>query len=105
IDEAVASAEVRAPELDLARQIISSLAAPFDPSELHSEYRASLRGLLEAKLAGEEITVPEAPAPAPVADLMEALRASVVAAKKRPATGPPARAAKPAPARKRAAKR
>ena len=74
----------------------------FDPAELHSEYRASLRGLLEAKLAGEEITVPEPVAPAPVGDLMEALRASVVAAKKPSAKAAPA---KPAAARKRTAKR
>ena len=31
IDEAVAGAEVKKPELDLAKQIIASLAAPFDP--------------------------------------------------------------------------
>ena len=55
IDEAVATAEVHGPELELAKQIIASLAAPFDPAELHSEYRASLRSLLEAKLAGQEI--------------------------------------------------
>ncbi|HET7648923.1 MAG TPA: Ku protein, partial [Gaiellaceae bacterium] len=52
IDSAVAASEVREPELELAKQIISSLAAPFDPAELRSEYRESLRGLLEAKLAG-----------------------------------------------------
>src|ERR1700733_4071830 len=39
IDEAVATAEVRAPELELAKQIVASLAAPFDAAELHSEYR------------------------------------------------------------------
>jgi DNA end-binding protein Ku len=103
IDEAVGSAEVRGPELELARQIVSSLAAPFDPAELHSEYRASLRSLLEAKVAGEEISIPEPVAPAPIGDLMEALRASVVAAKK-PASKPAAaKAAKPAVARKRPA--
>ena len=110
IDEAVATVEVRAPELELAKQIVASLAAPFDPAELHSEYRASLRSLLEAKLTGEEITVPEPAAPAAVGDLMEALRASVVAAKKPSAKSAPARVAKaasskPATPRKRTAKR
>jgi DNA end-binding protein Ku len=80
IDEVVESAEVRGPELELAKQIIASLAGEFDPSELKSEYRESLRELLEAKLAGQEIEVPEAEAPTPVVDLMEALRASVAAA-------------------------
>jgi len=85
IDEAVSSAEVKAPELDLAKQIIASLAGTFDPTELRSEYRESLRELLEAKLAGQEIETPEPAAPTPVVDLMEALRASVAAASKKPA--------------------
>src|SRR4051795_1826804 len=50
IDEAVAGADVKKPELDLAKQIIASLEAPFDPQELRSEYRESLRELLKAKL-------------------------------------------------------
>jgi DNA end-binding protein Ku len=46
-----------------------------------SEYRRDLRALLEAKLAGEEISVPEPEEEkAPVVDLMEALRASVAEA-------------------------
>src|SRR5689334_11726566 len=85
IDEAVGSAEVKGPELDLAKQIIDSLSAPFDPEDLKSEYRESLRELLEAKLAGTEIVAPEPAEPTPVVDLMEALRASVAAASKKPA--------------------
>ena len=99
IDDLVGSAEVRAPELDLAKQIIASLSGPFEPEELRSEYRESLRELLEAKLAGQEIEAPEAPAPTPVVDLMEALRASVAAAS---AKKPAAEKKKAAP-RKRAA--
>src|SRR5206468_5696322 len=38
IEEAVASTEVREPELALAQQIIASLEAPFDPEGLRSEY-------------------------------------------------------------------
>jgi DNA end-binding protein Ku len=81
IDEAVADVDVKEQELQLARQVISSLEAPFEPTELVSEYRRDLRTLLEAKLRGEEIAVPEeTAAEAPVVDLMEALRASVAAA-------------------------
>jgi DNA end-binding protein Ku len=94
IDEAVASSEVRAPELDLAKQIIDSLAGPFEPTELRSEYRESLREMLEAKLQGVELEAPVEEAPAPVVDLMEALKASVAAASN-----------KPAPAKKKAAPR
>jgi non-homologous end joining protein Ku len=38
--------------------------------------------MLDAKLAGEEIAVPEPAAPAPVVDLMEALKESVAQARK-----------------------
>jgi DNA end-binding protein Ku len=106
IAEAVAGAEVKGPELDLAKQIISSLAAPFDPAELRSTYRESLRELLEAKLAGQEIAAPEPEAePTPVVDLMEALRASVAASGSKGGKKKPAAAKSPAkkPARKRAA--
>jgi len=84
IDEAVSTSEVRPPELELAKQIIASLAGSFDATELRSEYRESLRELLEAKLEGHEIEVPEEAAPTPVIDLMESLRASVAAASKKP---------------------
>ena len=78
IDEAVADAEVKKPELDLAQQVIASLAGDFEPEDLHSDYRRDLQALLEAKIAGEDITVPEPVAEeTPEIDLMEALRRSV----------------------------
>jgi len=83
IAEAVEGTAVKKPELDLARQVIESLAADFDPAELQSAYRRDLRALLEAKLRGEEIVAPEPAVEAPVIDLMEALKASVAAAKRR----------------------
>jgi len=82
ISEAVEGTEVKKSELELARQVIETLAGDFDPSELASEYRRDLRALLEAKLSGEELAVPEPVIVAPVIDLMEALKASVAAAKK-----------------------
>ncbi len=83
IEEAVAEAEVRKVELDLARQVISSLAADFDPQDLASGYRRDLRAMLEAKLNGEEVVRPEPVPETPVIDLMEALRQSVAEAKQR----------------------
>ena len=63
--------------------MIESLEADFEPEELQSEYRRDLRAMLEAKLAGEEISRPEPVAEdAPVVDLMEALRKSVEEATK-----------------------
>jgi len=84
ISEAVGETDVKDSELELARQVIDSLAGDFEPSELASDYRRDLRAMLEAKLRGEEIAVPEPVEEAPVIDLMEALKASVAAAKKKP---------------------
>ena len=83
VEEAVGDTEVKEPELDLARQVIDSLAADFDPETLESEYRQDLRAMLEAKLDGQEIKRPEpAEEETPVIDLMEALRQSVDEAQK-----------------------
>jgi DNA end-binding protein Ku len=103
ISEAVEDTTVKKSELDLARQIIDSLAGDFEPEELTSEYRRDLKALLEAKLRGEEIVSAEPEEEvAPVVDLMAALKASVAAAKKRP-DGEPAEK-KPARTRKARAK-
>ena len=59
IDEAMEETKLKKAELDLARQIVDGLQAEFEPSELTSGYRRDLRELLEAKLKGEEISVPE----------------------------------------------
>ena len=87
IEEAVEEIDVKEAELELARQVIGSLASEFDPQELVSEYRRDLKALLEAKLAGEEIAAPEpVEEKAPVVDLLEALRTSVAEAQgKKPA--------------------
>jgi DNA end-binding protein Ku len=99
IEEAVGETQVKGPELDLARQVIDSLVADFEPKELESVYRRDLRALLEAKLSGAEIAKPEPVAEeAPVIDLMEALRASVAQASKKQK----APAKKPARSRKAA---
>jgi DNA end-binding protein Ku len=104
IDEAVEGIGVSEPELDLARQLIDSLVGEWEPGELHSEYRENLREMLEAKLAGEEIAMPEPVAEAPVVDLMEALRKSV-AVSKSGGKDDGAKPAKKAAPRKRAAAR
>jgi DNA end-binding protein Ku len=84
IDEAVAETEVRDAELQLAQQVIASLAADFDAAELRSEYRSNLRAMLEAKLDGREVAPVAEPEPeTPVVDLMEALRRSVAEAQDR----------------------
>ncbi len=103
IEEAVEGTELKQAELALAQQLIDGLRGTFDPSQLTSDYRRDLRALLEAKLRGEEITIPEPEAEAPPAvDLLEALKASVAAAKKTGDEPKPAKAK--STARKRTAK-
>ncbi|HYN36831.1 MAG TPA: Ku protein [Actinomycetota bacterium] len=81
--------EVRDQEVKMARQLIQQLSGEFRPEEFEDEYRIRLQELAENKVQGQEVTVaaePEAePAPA-VVDIMEALKASVSAAKKRKTT-------------------
>jgi DNA end-binding protein Ku len=68
-------------ELDMARQLISSLATDFDPSKYRDEYREELTNLLEQKAAGKEIvSAPsEEPKPTKAPDLMAALEESLAA--------------------------
>ena len=106
VEEAVGDTEVKEAELELARQVIESLAGDFEPEALVSEYRRDLRQMLEAKLAGEVIKRPEPVAETPVIDLMEALRQSVDEAQKQKKSSGSASKAKSARAsgtRKRAA--
>ena len=77
IEEAVEATEVKRPELDLAEQVIASLAGEWNPEDFVNDYRNDVRKMLEAKLAGHEIKTPEPVPETPVIDLMEALRRSV----------------------------
>jgi DNA end-binding protein Ku len=73
--------KVRDQELAMAKQLIENLTGEWNPEEYHDEVREALLDIVEKKIAGEEIEIrPEAPA-AKVVDLMEALKASVAAAK------------------------
>jgi DNA end-binding protein Ku len=65
-------------ELKMARQLIETLSADFEPDKYHDEYREELLALIDKKAAGEEIVArPEPEAPAKVLDLMAALEASL----------------------------
>jgi DNA end-binding protein Ku len=99
IDEAVAEIDPNDAELGMAMQLVESLVGEFEPTDFENEHRNDLRAMLEAKLAGKEISKPEPVAPAPAIDLMEALRQSVAQAQGEQ----PAPAKKPASRRKKAA--
>jgi DNA end-binding protein Ku len=76
------SGKVTGQELEMARQLIDSLAGEWTPDSFSDEYREGLLKIVEAKLHGQEIEVVAAEPTAKVVDLMEALKASVAAAKK-----------------------
>jgi DNA end-binding protein Ku len=103
------SMKVRPNELDMAQTLIDNLTADWDPGEFKDEYREAMLRIVEAKINGEEIEVVEAEPTAKVVDLMEALKASVAAAKKEakvePAQKKKATARKKTAAKKPAAKK
>jgi DNA end-binding protein Ku len=66
-------------ELAIAKQLVESLAGPFDPEKYRDTYREEVLALIERKAAGEEIAVQPVAEEEPVAvpDLMAALQASL----------------------------
>jgi len=81
IAERVSAVEVKEEELAMADQLIDALTHDFDASKYRNETREALIAFLEAKADGQEPVVPEDVAePAPVVDLMAALKASLAGA-------------------------
>jgi len=102
-DTVNADAKVRAQEVEMAKSLIDNLTEPWNPEAYRDEYRDALFEIVEKKIAGEEIEVVPEATPAKVVDLMEALKASVAAAKKK--TPAHKAAAKKSAAKKTAAKK
>ena len=73
---------VKDKELALANNLIEALAGEFDPSKYTDNYRDNLLRMIEAKKAGQEVVATPVPQQAKVVDIMEALKASLAAAKK-----------------------
>jgi len=89
-------------ELRMARQLVDSLTAPFEPERYPDVHRERVQELVARKAEGEAIEAP-APeeAPAKVVSLADALSASLAAARGRGegAAGGPARGERRHPAR------
>ncbi|MGO9271700.1 MAG: Ku protein [Terriglobia bacterium] len=82
---------VRPDELKLAKQLVESLVAEFDPKKYHDEFQAQLKAMIDAKLQGQQVATVTHPELAPVIDMMEALKKSLAARETAPKK-PPARA-------------
>jgi DNA end-binding protein Ku len=96
---------IRKPELDMAKALVNSLAAEWNPEKYTDKYRENLMRIIQAKVKGKEVELEPIvePRQAEVVDLMERLRRSLeqggrggAAKRKRPA------AMKKAGAKKRA---
>jgi DNA end-binding protein Ku len=74
-------------EVDMARQLIESLSAQFDPGKYTDTYRERVLELIEQKAEGKEIAVQPTEEPQEVPDLMAALEASVNAARQNRESG------------------
>ncbi len=91
LDEISEAAEVKVTkrELDIAKQLVDSLAGDFEPDKYSDTYREQVLEMIERKAQGEEIAVQpaaeEVTAPAP--DLMAALKASLDAVRSRDGEG------------------
>jgi len=72
-------------EIDLAKKLIETLAAPFKPEQFHDEYRQNVEKLIDAKRKGRKVVAIRQPKTSPVTDLMAALQQSL-AKTKTPAT-------------------
>ncbi len=108
VDEipAAGDVDINDREIDIAKQLIDSLAGPFDPDKYSDTYREEVLGLIERKAQGEQIAVQPAAdeEAAPVPDLMAALKASLDAVRGEE-DGGGAPKTKKAPAKKSSAKK
>jgi DNA end-binding protein Ku len=95
--------EVKPQEIQLAEQLVKSLAGPFEPERFEDEYQKRVIALVEAKGEGRDVQAAKHPRLAPVIDLMQALQKSLAGAGKKPAAqASAARKSAPAKARKTA---
>jgi DNA end-binding protein Ku len=78
----------------LAQQIVAQKSTAFDPGLFVDRYQEALAQLIKAKMKGETVVTAEVAEPAPVIDLMAALKKSLETMKP-PASSKPTRAREP----------
>src|SRR5450432_4139535 len=75
---------VKDKELAMAKMLIATLEAEFEPQKYHDSYRENLQKMIEAKIEGRNVVATPTAHVAPVIDIMEALKKSL-AEKRKPA--------------------
>lgn len=83
---------VRPAELQMAEQLVATLADSFQPEKFSDTYRDNLMKIINAKMKGKKIKVeePEEPEPTNVIDLMTRLQESLAQGKKQKKAKPAA---------------
>jgi DNA end-binding protein Ku len=77
--------ELKDAEVKVAHQLIEALSGEFEPEKYKDTFEENLKTLIKARLEGEEVTTIEKPRkPAPVVDLMAALKESLAQMPKKP---------------------
>ena len=73
------AAQVRKPELQMAKTLVEQFTGEWDPTEYSDEYRENLMKIIKARMKGKtvELHEEEEPRSAEVVDLMERLRQSL----------------------------
>ena len=79
--------QVRKPEVDMAKTLIENLAGKWEPEKYTDRYRNQLLDLLRKKARGKPLPEPQEAEGGEVVDLMEALKQSVQATKRRSSSG------------------
>lgn len=78
--------ELKEAEVKVAHQLVEALAAEFDPKKYYDTFEENVKKLIKARLEGKEVAAVEKPRkPAPVVDLMAALKESLAQIPKKPA--------------------
>ena len=73
---------VKDKELAMAKMLIDSLLAAFEPEKYHDSYRDNLMAMIEAKIEGKQVVeTVETKHKAPVIDILEALKMSLAEGK------------------------
>jgi DNA end-binding protein Ku len=93
-------------EIELAKQLVDTLASDWDPKEYKDTYHDTLRAAIERKLEGREVDTPAPRKPARVVNLMQALEESLKSGGRKPGARADGRGEAKRPARgKRGGKR
>ncbi len=97
LDIPATEADPKPAEIAMAKQLVSAMTGEFEPERYRDDYREALLKVIEAKVDGQPVAVPEPVAVARgLTDLMAVLEASVAAARDARAAVPAASTSAPA---------